>query len=366
MKHSELCRILSFLLLLSMASGCIVINNAPQVTPAPTPIPTPSEAPVTEQTQIPTTSVTSPLKQVTPEQSQYEKNVEIVTEISQDYHSKHTYLGTLTGQSSSIYVCVDMAKDVWNMIETRGIHAIINVGNVDKDISSISEANHAWVMAEVGPDNWLAVETTGGYVVHKSENPRYYTAIKFDTPADLNKFSCGMAYCFSGTCNNGECSRCNSGYVMGDDNLCHLQCGSGTYCTGNSICINGECKGCNPGYYIGTDYQCHPGSVSTIPTPETTNTRGYVTAATKSNQIHPGEVLRVGGTDEGPSTSVTVAIYQLTGSSRIYVTSKEVAIEADRWYEADFPTDGFSPGQYGIIVTDQTGEYTKLSFMITG
>jgi hypothetical protein len=191
-------------------------------------------------------------------QTQYEKNVKTVTEIAQEYYSTHTYMGTQTGQSSDIYVCVDMAKDVWNMIKTRGINAVIYVGNVNNDISSISEANHAWVLAEVGPEQWLAVETTGGYVVNKNENPRYYTGYKFDTPTDLKKYSCGEKYCFSGSCINGECLRCDSGYILGTDLQCHPECGSGTYCTGNNICINGRCLGCNPGYVLGTDYQCHP------------------------------------------------------------------------------------------------------------
>ena len=194
----------------------------------------------------------------TMEETQYEKNVKIVKEIAQEYYDTHTYMGVQSGRSADMYVCVDMAKDVWNMVKTRGINAVIEVGSVDTDISKISEATHAWVLAEVGPEQWLAIETTGGFVVNMDANPRYYAGWRFDNPSDLKKYSCGENYCFSGTCINGKCVGCEAGYVIGDDLKCHPECGSGTYCTGNSVCINGQCKGCNSGYILGNDYQCHP------------------------------------------------------------------------------------------------------------
>jgi len=199
--------------------------------------------------------VTTP---TTPEATQYEKNVNIVKGIAKEYYDTHTYMGVQSGQSSDIYVCVDMAKDVWNMVKTRGINAVIYVGNVDKAISQISDANHAWVLAEVGPEQWLAIETTGGYTVNREENNLYYTGWKFDNPSDLKQYSCGETYCFSGTCINGKCVGCEAGYIIGDDLKCHPECGSGNYCTGNSICINGQCRGCDAGYVLGSDYQCHP------------------------------------------------------------------------------------------------------------
>ena len=183
----------------------------------------------------------------------YEKNIKIVREIAQDYHSTHTYLGVQTGQSSDMYVCIDMAKDVWNMIKTRGINAVIEVGNVNKNISTINDVNHAWVLAEVGPEQWLAVETTGGFVVFEDENPRYYAGMQFDTPADMKEYSCGKDYCWSDTCADGQCLGCNSGYALGTDLQCHPECKS-THC----VCENGQCLGCDSGYVLGTDNKCHP------------------------------------------------------------------------------------------------------------
>jgi len=37
--------------------------------------------------------------------------------IVREYHQTHTYMG------DSIYVCGDMASDVWNMVETQNINA---------------------------------------------------------------------------------------------------------------------------------------------------------------------------------------------------------------------------------------------------
>ncbi len=186
----------------------------------------------------------------------YEKNVQAVKEIAQEYASTHTYMGVRNGHPSDIYVCVDMAMDVWNMIETRGMNAAIYIGNIDRAVSQITDANHAWVLAEVGPGQWLAVETTGGFTVTQAENALYYKGWKYDTPSDLKRLSCGGTYCFSGTCLNGKCARCEQGYTLGTDLQCHPQCGL-SYCTGDSICVNGGCRGCGPGYVPGDDLQCH-------------------------------------------------------------------------------------------------------------
>jgi CheY-like chemotaxis protein len=203
------------------------------------------------------TSTTAP---VPSEETLYEKNVDIVKGIAQEYHTTHTYLGVQTGQSSDIYVCLDMAKDVWNMVKTRGINAVIEVGNVKQNITTIQDVNHAWVLAEVGPMQWLAVETTGGFVVTKDENSRYYAGMQFDTPVDLKQYICGKDYCWSDTCVNDQCQACKSGFVLGTDLQCHPECGS-TYCTGNSVCVQGQCQACSSGYVLGADGKCHPACI---------------------------------------------------------------------------------------------------------
>jgi len=81
-----------------------------------------------------------------------------------------------------------MASDIWDMLKAQGINAKINVGNVDKDIKNITDANHVWVLAEVAPNQYLALEATGGYSVQKSGNPRYYVGWSFYNPKQLKNY----------------------------------------------------------------------------------------------------------------------------------------------------------------------------------
>ncbi|GAI65218.1 unnamed protein product, partial [marine sediment metagenome] len=53
------------------------------------------------------------------------ENINTVTKIAEDYHKTHTY------SFRDLFVCGDMAIDVWNQIKTKGINAIIVVGNID-------------------------------------------------------------------------------------------------------------------------------------------------------------------------------------------------------------------------------------------
>jgi hypothetical protein len=175
-------------------------------------------------------------------QSQYEKNMVTIKGIVENYHRTHTYI------LADKYVCAQMAQDVWNMVITQGITAKIKVGNVDKKVSNIMDTNHVWVIAEVAPDDWVALETTGGFLVCPDtnfctvNNPLYYYGRDFDSPKELQDYL-----------KNGGC---DAGYTAGSDNLCHLTCGNG-YCSKGDVCVNGQCKGCNSGYIMGKDLRCY-------------------------------------------------------------------------------------------------------------
>ncbi len=110
-----------------------------------------------------------------------ERNTQICKEVVEEYHQNHTYYG-------DIFVCGDMANDIWNMLKTRGINAKIQIGNVDKDDAMLFECNHAWVLAEVSADKWLPLETTGGYSVSFEDNPRYYRGWPFYTPKQFKEY----------------------------------------------------------------------------------------------------------------------------------------------------------------------------------
>jgi outer membrane murein-binding lipoprotein Lpp len=107
---------------------------------------------------------------------------ETAAKIVKNYHETHVY------SSYDLFVCSDMAAEVWNMLKAQGIRSIIAVGNKDTAITDIIQSDHAWVLAEVASGEYLALETTGGYVVPGSQNKLYYRGWSFDSPADLKKY----------------------------------------------------------------------------------------------------------------------------------------------------------------------------------
>jgi hypothetical protein len=190
-------------------------------------------------TTVPATTVT-----VTPE-SKKDQNIRIIKKIVEDYHKTHTY------SKEDMFVCADMAIDVWNMVITQDINAIIRVGRVDKDITELRQINHAWVMAEVAPGEWIALETTGGYLVCPAQpvcqnnNSRYYTGWDYAGPKEFKEYLDKLKH------------PCPDGYILGNDRKCHEACGGNTYCVEGSVCVNGDCRGCDPGYVLGQDYRCY-------------------------------------------------------------------------------------------------------------
>jgi hypothetical protein len=109
-----------------------------------------------------------------PDLREESENIRTVSGIVSDYYKNHTYIGKENGYAADVFVCGDMACEVWNIVQTKHITAKIAVGNVNDEIHSFSDVNHAWVLAETAPGEWLALETTGGRVVFSSENERYY------------------------------------------------------------------------------------------------------------------------------------------------------------------------------------------------
>ena len=108
---------------------------------------------------------------------------ETAEKIVKNYHETHVY------STYDLFVCSDMAAEVWNMLKAQGIKAIIAVGDKDKAINDIIQSVHAWVLAEVNPGEYLALETTGGYVVPKSKNALYYRGWSFDSPLNLKGYN---------------------------------------------------------------------------------------------------------------------------------------------------------------------------------
>ena len=111
-----------------------------------------------------------------------ETPAETAENIVKRYHETHIY------SKHDFFVCSDMALDVWNMLKAQGIDALIQIGNVKTVAEKITDVDHAWVLAETSPGNYLALETTGGYVVLGNDNPLYYKGWSFDNPREYKRF----------------------------------------------------------------------------------------------------------------------------------------------------------------------------------
>ena len=158
----------------------------------------------------------SPISQ---DRIQTNKNILLCEQIATEYSNSHTY------SKDDVYDCDNMAQDVWNMLKAKGINARIAAGNFESagdsriangnivhespdsgnlgeievpgrmyDSINVSNSNiidgfnHAWVLAEVSPDSWLAIECTGGYIVYSDENEKYYQGLTFSNPKNYRSF----------------------------------------------------------------------------------------------------------------------------------------------------------------------------------
>ena len=129
------------------------------------------------------------------DKANYDK-AKIVSDIVKDYHSTHTY------SSNDLFICGDMAIDVWNMVKSKGINAKIMIGNVHKNTSDPKEFNHAWVVAEVEPFKWVALDPTAGIV---TIDKLYLQGITFDNPKEFKEYLS---------------VKCPSNYMVIGDNCC--------------------------------------------------------------------------------------------------------------------------------------------------
>lgn len=98
--------------------------------------------------------------------------------INQIYAANHFY-------EQGVYDCYDMSGDVWNILKAYEIDSVIVIGNVDQSITDILQSDHAWVLTEVAPGEYLALDGTNGRAYTKASGPLYFHGWTFLTPADL-------------------------------------------------------------------------------------------------------------------------------------------------------------------------------------
>ena len=108
--------------------------------------------------------------------SEEAKKIQTLAEIVADYHKKST------SSKAADFMCAEMAMGLWNELRAQGIPAQILVGNVEEDMVSFFDANHAWVLAETSPGLYVALEATGGFVAYATDNPKYYFGHAFTNP----------------------------------------------------------------------------------------------------------------------------------------------------------------------------------------
>ncbi len=134
----------------------------------------------------------------------YAARVDEVRNMTEGYYGTHLYL-------VDVYDCDQMASDLWNQLTARGLNAKLVMGNVMKDVKSIDDINHAWVIVEIYPGAWLALDPcTGSTVFNKwslwvksygrpdltmeatVSGARYYHGMVFDNPQEMMWF--GISY----------------------------------------------------------------------------------------------------------------------------------------------------------------------------
>jgi hypothetical protein len=129
------------------------------------------------------TQVKDLTKQIADLKAQYEwvglTPAQTVEKLVQNYTATHTY------STTDMFICGDMSSEVWNMCKAQGITSVIAIGDPNSAITNILQSNHAWVLADIGGGQKLALETTAGIVMTQAEHPLYYHGWYFSSPTDL-------------------------------------------------------------------------------------------------------------------------------------------------------------------------------------
>ncbi len=110
-----------------------------------------------------------------------ERVVADLEELVAAYYQTHEY------SSEDLFVCTDMALDLWDQLKAKGIPAYIVIGCLDKRFPSDEEFDHAWVVAEPVSGKYVALDATSGEA--NLTNERYYHGYYFDNPKSLKEYT---------------------------------------------------------------------------------------------------------------------------------------------------------------------------------
>ena len=133
-----------------------------------------------ESYEIPTL-IKAPTPASTPTETQ--KKIIIIEEILDEYSQNHVYI------SDDVFDCDNMAQDLWNIFKAKGINSELVLGNINHfGPLTLDDCNHMWLLVEIERNEWLAVETTGGFIVYE-EDSGYYTGYFFNNPKNYRDFA---------------------------------------------------------------------------------------------------------------------------------------------------------------------------------
>lgn len=111
----------------------------------------------------------------------HEETQEELENLVAEYYRKHEY------SKEDLFVCTDMALDLWDQLKAKKIPAYIVIGSLEKRYPMEEEFNHAWVVAEPISGKYVAMDPTSGEVNLTSE--RYYHGFYFDNPKNLKEYT---------------------------------------------------------------------------------------------------------------------------------------------------------------------------------
>ena len=107
-----------------------------------------------------------------------------VASITTAYSQTHDYV-------LGVHDCNDMAIELWQWLEEKGIVSLITIGNLEKSNESFLECDHAWLMVYSGEGSAAAVDvvTASVYpwekVSKKPQLKQYWEGFLYEKPSDL-------------------------------------------------------------------------------------------------------------------------------------------------------------------------------------
>jgi hypothetical protein len=105
---------------------------------------------------------------------------QIAQEVNVAYYNSHAYIANEID-------CVDMACEIWDILQKQGIRSLIAVGNLEMIGENFGQCNHAWLMIPNSTGMYFALEATNGqlYFADSPSLVQYTECFLYAKPSDL-------------------------------------------------------------------------------------------------------------------------------------------------------------------------------------